>query len=113
VALRALFLLARVGSQHRTLFGIIGGAPRQCERQERFDVLSQLIGLLPKHSSSVVPRPLYYLRVLARIASHCSAAFVEHTFGERGRHALVEHYFLSLVWAYNAAHCSALLDSLV
>ena len=56
MALRALFLLARVGSQLHTLLGIISGAPRQCERQARFDVLSQLIGLLPKHSSSMVPR---------------------------------------------------------
>ena len=31
---------------------------------------------------------LCYLRVLARIASHRSAALVEHTFGARGRNAL-------------------------
>ena len=43
VAMRALFLFARVGSQRRTLLSLVGEAHLRHERQARSDVLSRLV----------------------------------------------------------------------
>ena len=77
VALRALFLFARVGSQRHTLLSLVVEAHLRHERQARSDVLSSLVLFLPKHSRLVTPKSPFLLRVLACIASHCLAASVE------------------------------------
>jgi hypothetical protein len=67
VALRALFSFARVGSQRRTLLSLVGGAHLRHEKQERSDVLFQL---LPTMSSAPFDsRPLARVLWLASFGS--------------------------------------------